>query len=201
MWQKPKPGTRLLCEEKWEPPKTRMGTNPVVDAVNGLGSAVRVIDSVIEGSEGRHPSGEEGRSRLDSAVAAIDDDHLPADEVGGGRGLVEDQIGDLDLLAEAMQRDPGFHRAAFGLVAPGLFGHVSEDDGRRDGVRLDVKLPPLGGHDLRQVIHTGFGRAVGPLAFASRNARDGRNVNDFAASLLWNDHGGAGPLPVGPLRR
>jgi hypothetical protein len=76
-----------------------MGTNPIVDAVNGLGSAVRVIDSVIERSESRHPSRVERRSRLDSAVAAVDDDDLPADEVGGGGGQVENQIGDLDLLS------------------------------------------------------------------------------------------------------
>jgi hypothetical protein len=83
-------------------------------------TAQSLIDSVIERSEGRHPSRVEPRSRLDSAVAAVNDDDLPADEVGGGGGQVENQIGDLDLLSESMQQDPRFHGDASGLVAPGL---------------------------------------------------------------------------------
>ena len=57
---------------------------------------------------------------LNGAVAAIDEHDLSADEVRGGRGEVEDQVGDFDRFAESTEGNPRFHGRALGLVAPGF---------------------------------------------------------------------------------
>src|SRR5262245_31313716 len=52
---------------------------------------------------------------LNCAVAAVDENDLSAHIVGGRRRQIQDQIGDLDWLAEPPQRNSLFYRSTLGF--------------------------------------------------------------------------------------
>jgi len=84
------------------------------------------------------------------AVAAIDEDDLAADEVRRRRCQEENQVRDLQRRPESVKWNTRFNGRALLLVGPDPLPHVRKDDGRRNGVRLDVQRTPFGSHDAHQ---------------------------------------------------
>jgi hypothetical protein len=76
---------------------------------------------IIElGAAGRRRGRSPRENHLDRAVAAVDQDDLAADEVGGGRREEEDQVRDLERRSESMEGDARLDGRRLRLVAPGL---------------------------------------------------------------------------------